>query len=158
MTFSKLIELRNKKGEVVAHAVVDDIDYEFVMRWKWCLVGGKYVRRGYREGGKQKCMYLHREIAARAGLCLDDDIDHINHDRLDNRRSNLRAATRSQNLMASRRPNKLGVKGVQRTKAGRYTAMARVEGGETKYIGTYDTVEEAKAAWAEATSYRGEFQ
>ena len=157
MTFSKLIELRNKKGEVVAHAVVDDIDYEFVMRWAWRY--NRYVRRGARVNGRLTTITLHRVIAARMGLCLDNQIDHINHNKLDNRRSNLRAATGSQNQMnkPTQANNKLGVKGVHQTKQGRYRAYAWVN-GKHKHIGVYNTVEEAKAAWTEATAYRGEFQ
>jgi len=159
MGFSKrCIELRNKKGEVVAHAVVDDIDYEFVMQWRWHLSRG-YACRRYRKDGKMRGELLHRKVAARAGLCLDNQIDHINRNKLDNRRSNLRAATASQNQMnrPAQANNKLGVKGVQQTKQGRYRAYDRAN-GKYKHIGVYDTVEEAKAAWTEATSYRGEFQ
>lgn len=78
------------------------------------------------------------------------DLDHINGVRDDNRLSNLRPATRSQNLMNTRlrSDNTTGVKGV-RIKRGKYQARIKVNGKEIS-VGTYASLEEASAARREA--------
>jgi len=81
--------------------LVDDADYERLNRWKWCAI--KYgntwaaVRNSPRnKKGKQETIYMHRVIM---GLQKGDkrQIDHINHNDLDNRRVNLRICTSQQN-------------------------------------------------------------
>lgn len=44
----------------------------------------------------RRVLLMHREIAKRMGLNLSETIDHVNGDSLDNRRRNLRSATRLQ--------------------------------------------------------------
>ena len=96
----KKIPLRKRDGgivgTIVAWAMVDDEDYEWALQWTWRLGDKGYARRGMRINGKFKNIYLHNEIAKRAGLDTSRTIDHENQDQLDNRRSNLRPATRSQ--------------------------------------------------------------
>lgn len=85
-------------------------------------------------------------------------IDHINHDRADNRISNLRIASRAQNGMNQKihRDNRTGFKGV--TKAGnRFAAQIRVN-GKMKHIGNFATPQEAADAYKRyAESVWGEF-
>ncbi len=68
-------------------------------------------------------------------------VDHINCDRADNRWCNLRLATRSQNRMNSKRKTK-GYVFVN----GRYRARIYVR-GQQECLGTFDTAEEATAAY-----------
>ena len=74
--------------------IVDDCDFESLSGHKWCVSKGKgnfYAARS--EDGRT--ILMHRQIIdAPQGM----DVDHINHNGLDNRRFNLRACTRSQNL------------------------------------------------------------
>jgi hypothetical protein len=76
-------------------AVVDAADFEMLSHWKWSLVGNGYaVRFVVQSNGKQVCIYMHRMVA------LPDpgeQVDHINHDTLDNRRCNLRTCSGSEN-------------------------------------------------------------
>lgn len=73
-------------------AIVDDADFEWLSQFKWCYSSKGYaVRRG-----QQKALLMHRVILQTPSSL---DTDHINRNRLDNRRSNLRIVTTSQNLM-----------------------------------------------------------
>ena len=81
------------------------------------------------------------------------DIDHINWDKADNRISNLRLATRSQNSANNRKWRG----GAFQLPSGRWQASARTPAG-SRYLGAYDTKEEAAAV---ASAFRrhtyGEF-
>jgi len=82
-----LIPIKNKKGEILAYSKVDEDDYEKVNSMGWSM-----REDGYVQGHKVR---MHRFIMnAKKG---DPIIDHINNDKLDNRKSNLRFATRFQN-------------------------------------------------------------
>jgi len=87
------------------------------------------------------------------------EIDHINRNPSDNRFSNLRLATRSQNTQWSRRGRKprSGFRGVHRVASGRYQAQISVN-GKKRHIGIFDSAEEAAEAFLrEAVRLRGDF-
>lgn len=90
-------------------AVVDELDYWYFSRWRWCPRQWKnkiHLRRAVGESSNGQrlrtySLYLHVEIMKRTGIapasnlhCL---VDHKNGDSLDCRRSNLRWATRTEN-------------------------------------------------------------
>lgn len=90
------------------------------------------------------------------GLMPTEEIDHINGNRADNRAANLRLSDRASNMLNQRGPradNRTGVAGVKRTKSGRFIARF-AGGGKTAYLGTFDTVDDAAAAYAAAKSRR----
>lgn len=93
---------------------------------------------------------LHLKVAERMGLS-GPVIDHKNRNKLDNRRENLRSATKSQNKgnTGPDRRNKGTYKGVTKTPNGRYKACIA---GES--LGTYDTPEEAARIWNNAARAR----
>lgn len=95
---SKLIPLRNRKGDVVAEAIVDDADFEWLSQWRWYYFTKKYAARNQ---GKQK-IYMHKLIL---GITTGREGDHINRNKLDNRRENLRPCTRQQNQCNATYPN-----------------------------------------------------
>ncbi len=68
-------------------ALVDVSDYPALAQWKWLYVGSGYAGRFVTAHGKKSLVYLHRHL-----LNPDPDqrVDHINGNRLDNRRANLR--------------------------------------------------------------------
>lgn len=75
------------------YALVDNEDYEWLSQWKWHVNKG-YAKRGVYNGKNMSKILMHREIAKTPiGLVTD----HINRNRLDNRRKNLRVVTVAQN-------------------------------------------------------------
>jgi hypothetical protein len=102
-------EIQLTKGKV---ALVDDEYYEWLNQWKWnYLLGGYAVRHTSRITSDHRIVYMHRVILnTPEGMYTD----HINHNKLDNRRCNLRICTKSQNSVNSKinKSNKSGYKGV----------------------------------------------
>lgn len=86
-------------------AIVDDVDYPEVSKYKWYATWNTPVKNYYAErdtyiDGKRIKIKMHRFIMnTPKGLC----VDHINHNTLDNRRSNLRNVTYSQNSINRRK-------------------------------------------------------
>lgn len=93
--------MKNKTKEIPLTqgmvALVDAGDYEQLSQYKWYAYKGNasyYAGRCVKRNGKVIQYKMHREILnAPKGL----DCDHIDHNGLNNTRSNLRLATRSQN-------------------------------------------------------------
>lgn len=83
------IPLLARDGSVRAYALIDADDAEWAGQWPWHLSPKGYAVRNVRVEGGYKSFRLHRELL---GLIENDglDGDHINRDRLDYRRSNLR--------------------------------------------------------------------
>jgi len=159
----KLIPLTQGK-----FAKVDSADYDDLMQYKWCCPKGSRGRIGYAKrtvtiaNGKRKDIFMHRYLM---GDPIGLQIDHINHDTLDNRRSNLRFATASQNAWNRRGFGKTGVKGVTcRIYKGKRKITARFVANITLNnlqinIGSFKTLAEAECAYnAKATELFGEFK
>lgn len=93
----KKIKLR---GANSISAIVDDEDYESLSKFKWYISGGRkndqYAHRKETVCGKRISIFMHREVV---NARKEKMVDHINHNTFDNRKSNLRMATRSQNAM-----------------------------------------------------------
>jgi hypothetical protein len=105
-------------------------------------------------------VYLaHRLIwAVVTGSWPNTGIDHINGSRNDNRWANLRLASKAENGRNRGAPsnNTSGFKGVSRNKK-RWSASIHLD-GRKQHLGTYDTPEQAHAAYCEAASeHYGEF-
>jgi hypothetical protein len=84
-------------------------------------------------------------------------VDHVDHDGLNNRRLNLRSASREQNAANSRRPaSKSGYRGVHQ-QHNRFVAQISYHGSIVK-IGRFSSAEEAARAYdTAARNYQGEF-
>lgn len=83
---------------------------------------------------------MHRRIVECPELY---EVDHINHNTLDNRRANLRVATRKQNaLNRNLKLPRSGVRGIQLTKYGTYRAGVIID-GKYLYFPSRKTIEEA---------------
>lgn len=84
----------------VAESLVDDDMHHYLSKFKWYLDNYGYVRRHiWTKEHNTKSRYIHHEvIGTKVG---DENIqwvaDHINRNKLDNRKSNLRMCSSSQN-------------------------------------------------------------
>lgn len=134
-------------------ALVDDDDFEWLSSFNWyAAVSGKtfYARRSIQLSNGRQTLHMHREVMQRAGHDLTGmDVDHREHDGLDNRKSMLRVVTKSQNLANQRGPqsgNTSGFLGVYFHKGTRrWIARIRVN-GEQLYLGSFDKPIEAARA------------
>ena len=88
-------------------------DYDIIKEYKWHRDKNGYVATFLKGNNNQKKLKLHRVIL---GLdeCSKLVADHANHDKLDNRKSNIRIATHQQNTQNAliRKDNKSGFAGV----------------------------------------------
>ena len=150
----KKIELTRGK-----YALVDDADYDFLMRWKWYFNKGYAIRSGSRleNAGRQKTILMHRIINKTPEELLTD---HANLDTLDNRKVNLRTATRQQNNINKRKQQGTtskykGVYWVTRDKKWRVCIRAN---GRHIFLGDYKSEAEAARSYNEAAlKYHGDF-
>jgi hypothetical protein len=109
--------------------------------------------------GRKYRLFAHRIAYALANnVTKFGEVDHENVDASDNRAANLRLANRSQQNANRKGFTKSGLpKGVTRV-GKRFFASASAGRGKTKYLGRFDTPEEAHAAYCEfARSRHGDF-
>ena len=143
------VKLITVKGEEI---LIDRIDYDKIKEYYWSVNSQGYAISVI--NGKHKRLHL---------MILDKPknfvIDHINGNKLDNRRSNLRICTckeNSRNVSASKN-NKTGHLGISLTKFGRYRARIMVDGKEIR-LGNYVNLEDAiKARKKAEIKYFGEY-
>jgi AP2 domain len=132
-------------------ALVDSKDRRLVVGYSWSIFEPEYK-------GRRRVAYARTEIlrdGRRVGLYMHQLIggwpmtDHINHDGLDNRRSNLRPVTPAQNAQ-NRRPHAYGssrYKGVMWSRrAGKWEARIS-NGGRKRYLGVFADEEDAALAY-----------
>lgn len=100
----KSIKLGNKN----IYALIDDDDYELISRYRWQLTSQGYARREISRG---KYESMHRLINKTPKNMVTD---HINRNKLDNRKLNLRTSTYTQNAINTdlKINNTSGYKGV----------------------------------------------
>lgn len=140
-------------------ALVDDEDFEFLSRYKWCAArrrGTFYAERYIRITDTLKILIPMHHAVAKPDK--GEWVDHKDGDGLNNTRKNLRVATRAENKRNQRRykNNTSGFKGVSRRGA-RWTARIQLDGKST-FLGVFETPREAHVAYcAAATQLHGEF-
>jgi hypothetical protein len=148
----KQIALNGKHG-AGKFALVDDEDYEELMQYKWLVHSVGYAIAS----NNGKSIYMHRHILKPKGRLV---VDHINGNKLDNTRKNIRVCTHQQNIMNYRSNKGLSnYKGVDKVKLASDKWRARIRyNGQEFYLGLFDTeLEAAKAYNTKAKELFGEF-
>lgn len=147
------VPITKRDGTVIAYALVDPEDFEWAMQWPWRMIAGAYAGRTVynREKGRADTIYLHRALM---DLHVGDrrQVDHVNRDRLDNRRENLRIVTPAEQAQnkGSRSDSRSGVRGViyAGTKNKTNPWYGRVQVAGTVYLSPPMPTVEAAAEWA----------
>ncbi len=137
-------EIQLTQGQV---ALVDDEDFEYLTSRKWWAHKERNERWYAESKEKGVKIHMHRVITnAPSGF----EVDHINHNGLDNRKENLRVCTKSENIQNSRlrKDNTSGLRGVSRNGSG-WKALLRKD-NTTVFDKTYKTKNEASEAYNEA--------
>lgn len=145
------------------YSIVGESDYDWLMSYNWYSLQGTrgihYACRHYlkEENGPRRQIFMHQQIMQVLGV---GEVDHINHNGLDNRRSNLRLCTQQQNS-GNTRPrsnNKSGFKGVSwNATAKKWMAVIQFNGEHT-YLGIFSDPKDAARAYdAAALKSYGEF-
>ena len=136
------IDLYDKNFNIVNKAIIDTEDLNKVRFIKWKLSTSGYAMNTPKYKGHNKHM-------SRVILGTNDFVDHINHNTLDNRKSNLRIVNRSQNHMNS------NYKGVSSLNNGKYYAHIKIN-QKMLNLGVYTDEEEALFArwYAENTLFK----
>jgi len=148
----KKIKLTQQK-----YAIVDDDDFSRLNKFKWCLhksLNTDYVIRSIRLKGvirKTKSILMHRVV-----LGLSDPkvmVDHINHNGLDNRKSNLRICNSMLNNRNAlrRKDNSSGFKGVGWHKGLKKWVARITVGGKKISLGVFSDSKTAGKAYDVAT-------
>lgn len=136
-------------------AVVDDDDFERINSYKWSVSNNGYAIRNTSRLIGKGVILMHRDIVNPPKGML---VDHIDRDKLNNTRSNLRICNKSQNGMNRNKQsdNTSGYKGVFKHKSGWLSKIKK--DGVQIYIGLYKTAEQAAKAYdEEAKKQFGEF-
>ena len=136
-------------------ALVDEADFSTVSQYNWHLDDDGYALARVKRGEKWTTVRMHALITGAK------ETDHENHNKLDNRRSNLRPSTRTQN-QGNRIANRIGktskYKGVcWHKQKKRWRAQLR-NAPKTLWLGEFKSdIEAAKAYDRAARNYFGEF-
>ena len=144
--------------------LVDDKDYNLVKDYSWSLTGDGdkgYAQTCLRGSKPKKFICMHRLIL---GILNNPEIetDHKNHNKLDNRRFNIRQCNHSENCKNTTARGKSKYLGVSIVKSkNQYNEYIRAQikiNGKSKHLGYFNTeIEAAKIYDEQAKIDHGEF-
>lgn len=148
------IKLSGKRGEGLSILVDDDVG-EVVSDAKWFLATGGYAY-------SNRLGLLHRLVMSPTDF---EVVDHINGDKLDNRRANLRVCSQKDNMRNQKKRNYKnpsspykGVRLYKSRKSKPWASHIRIDGLGDIHLGYYPTSElAAKAYDSAAREYYGEY-
>lgn len=144
----KYVSIGNGSGM----AMVDDEDFAKVSDFNWFRINDSGVGASTFFGGRNTTVYMHRLVM---GVSIHDKIqvDHINRNQLDNKKSNLRLCN-PQEQSFNRGPRKGRIythyKGVTWHKRSQKWYAQIMKSGVNKFVGMFDCDKEAAIAWNKA--------
>ena len=140
------------RGGVVARARVSPQDYDELSQFRWHFDSAGYARRNVWDGSKNGTVRMHRQVLGLGPGHIDKrQTDHINRDRTDNRRENLRVATNAENgqNLPARKGGTSRYRGVSWYQNNqKWVAKVHV-GGRNYSLGCFDDEDEAGRAAAD---------
>lgn len=125
------LNILDKEGNIITTAIIDKEDIDKLSKYSFRYDKGNYIKCC----DKGKTKYLHRIVMNYNGKL---EIDHINRNKLDNRKSNLRIVDRKTNANNITRKETNGIYKVNRNLKKKYVLHFN-----KKFIGYYYTLEEA---------------
>lgn len=132
-----MIQVPLTKGKF---AIIDD-ENSHLLDWSWYFSWNGYAVRKERENDEQCPAYLHHAVIGKPiGKLV---VDHINRNRLDNRRNNLRIVTQKINVRNKE------LSGGYTKKGDKWQSQIKIN-GKKKYLGLFKTKEMANAAYKNA--------
>ena len=148
-----IYNIKDDYCEMILKDKIIKIDIEDIDKLKpftWYINSAGYVNTSLHIGRKNKRGIYKNILLHRFIMGVEKEIypvvDHINRDKLDNRKSNLRLVNYQINAINAslRKDNKTGYKCVFFNKrTGKYFSQIR-RNGKTKYLGSANTAEQAK--------------
>ena len=144
------IKLYDKHNNEIARTQIDIEDVEKVKSYKWCISNYGYVISNRRSKPQ---IQLHRFLMDCPSNMV---VDHIDHNPLNNRKSNLRIVTQHQNAMNRSKPNRKcssKYKNVSFIKSRKKWRVQISINNKTKHIGDYESEEEASIEADKAMIY-----
>ena len=144
-------------------AEIDKSDLDLVFGWNWSARVSPhtvYAVRVEKKFGKNKTIFMHREILQKYENINGLYVDHIDRNGINNIRSNLRPCTNQQNQQNQgiARSNTSGFKGVSfNNSRGKFQARIK-HGGKLTHLGWFNCAGSAYLAYCqEAVKSRGEY-
>lgn len=149
----KQIPLKNRKGDIVDYALVDDEDFNWLSQSTWSRTHRRNTVYAISGQSLGETRYMHRLIALKHQIVTTDLVDHEDRNGLNNQKSNLRPATHSMNAGNAVKPkgtsNESRYKGVRHVKERPGVWEAYIGNGKnsTTYIGRFKNQEDAAIAY-----------
>lgn len=138
-----IITLHNLYGQVSGCAIIDIEDVDDCKKVKWCVTPFGYVKGG----GTLLHHFIMRSTPSKS--CI---IDHVNRNRLDNRKENLRFCTKSENASNTKKSknNTSGFRGVIWNPLNKNWNAQIMKDRKNIYLGTFADKREAALAYNKA--------
>ena len=150
-------EINLTQGKVT---LVDDDDFDYLSQFNWCAIKTKYTCYAVRQikdihgNCRQRHIWMHREIISTPSELV---CDHVDHDGLNNQKSNLRNCSVGENNRNVGKSYKVNYIGVTYNR-GKYINANITVKGKTVRLGTFKTEVAAAIAYDEAAKkHHGEF-
>lgn len=139
---------QTNRARKTGFTIVDDADFPLLSKIRWNFAGLGYVQGFIKRDGIKKKVLMHRLILQAP---KELQVDHIDGDKQNNQRSNLRLATGYDNQRNRPKPkaNKSGYKGVHKIGHNKWRAQIR-NGTRILSLGSYPSPEAAAIAYDKA--------